>query len=333
VADEVVLAVKRTGPVPWLEVHCHGGREVVRFLLELFTAHGLRECTWQEFVRGTDDELRAAAALALAEARTARTAAILLDQYQGAFASAAASIHAALERGDKSAAAATLGELTRWASLGRRLTTPWRVTVAGAPNVGKSSLVNTLAGYQRSVVSATPGTTRDVVTTGIAVDGWSVELADTAGVREEAGGLEEQGIRRARETAATADLCLWVLDGSVEPVWPRAELGAVRLVINKTDLPAAWDWSRAGDAIHVSARTGIGLDGLCAALSRWLVPKPPRPGAAVPFTSELAERVEEAWRHLTAGLKAEALEALTEGLLSGQTGRSALGPGGIQARP
>src|SRR5262249_46820694 len=50
VADEVVLAVKRTGPVPWLEVHCHGGREVVRFLLELFTAHGLRECTWQEFV-------------------------------------------------------------------------------------------------------------------------------------------------------------------------------------------------------------------------------------------------------------------------------------------
>jgi tRNA modification GTPase len=286
-----------------LEVHCHGGREVARFLLELFTAHGLRECTWQEFVRGTGDELRTAAALALAEARTARTAAILLDQYQGAFAAAVASIHAALERDDKSAAAATLGGLTRWASLGRRLTTPWRVTVAGAPNVGKSSLVNALAGYQRSVVSAKPGTTRDVVTTGIAVDGWPVDLADTAGVREEAGGLEEQGIRRARETAAAADLCLWVLDGSVEPVWPGAEIGTVRLVINKTDLPAAWDWSRADDAMHVSARTGAGLGGLCAAMSRWLVPEPPPPGAAVPFTAELADWVEEVWRNIIAPSK------------------------------
>jgi tRNA modification GTPase len=298
VANEVVLAVKRTGPVPWLEVHCHGGREVVRFLLELFTAHGLRECTWQEFVGRTENgELSRVVAVALTEARTARTASILLDQYQGAFAVAIGSVRAALERGDEASAATTLAELAQRAALGRHLTNPWRVAVAGAPNVGKSSLVNALAGYQRSVVSAAPGTTRDVVTTGIAVDGWPVELADTAGLRASAEGLEEQGIGRARETFASSDLCLWLLDGSAEPVWPGEEMGTVRFVINKTDLPATWDWSRAGKAVRVSARMGTGLDSLCAALSRWLVPEAPPAGAAVPFTEGLADWVEDAQRN------------------------------------
>jgi tRNA modification GTPase len=302
VADDVVVAVKKAEPIPWLEVHAHGGREVVRFLMELFTSRGLRECTWQEFVRRTEgNELCAAAAVALAEARTTRTAAILLDQYQGAFAQAVAAIRAALDRGEDGKASTQLADLANRASLGRHLTTPWHVVVAGAPNVGKSSLVNALAGYPRSVTSATPGTTRDVVTIGIAVDGWPIELADTAGQRMADSELEEEGIRRARETIAEADLCLWLLDGSAEPVWPEEKAGPVRMIINKTDLPAAWDWSRAIDALHVSARTGKGLDGLCAALSRWLVPNPPPPGAAVPFTPELANWVEEAQRNLAAG--------------------------------
>ena len=67
------------------------------------------------------------------------------------------------------------------------------MVIAGAANVGKSSLVNALAGYQRSVVAATPGTTRDVVTALIAVDGWPVELADTAGWRTDADPLERKG--------------------------------------------------------------------------------------------------------------------------------------------
>jgi tRNA modification GTPase len=183
------------------------------------------------------------------------------------------------------------------------------VAVAGAPNVGKSSLVNALAGYQRSVVAATPGTTRDVVTTLIAVDGWPVELADTAGLRDQADSLEGQGIRKARETASAADLCLWVLDAAAEPIWldPKA---TARLVVNKVDLAPAWDLDRAGDAVRVSARTGAGLAGLCAALARWLVPQSPAAGAAVPFTASIADRVQEAHHLLCAGRTAAARRLL-----------------------
>jgi len=311
-ADEVVLAVKQAGPVPWLELHCHGGREVVRFLLGLFEARGLSVCTWQEFLRHTaPDPLRAAAAVALASATTARAAAVLLDQYQGALGQAVDAVLGALDGGDTAAAETLLAALERRSALGLHLAAPWRVTVAGAPNVGKSSLVNAIAGYQRSVVAATPGTTRDVVTTQLALDGWPVELADTAGLRDEAGAVEAQGIRQAREAARGADLCLWVLDASTEPVWPDAGAGPVRLVVNKVDLPPAWDLGRPEEAPRVSARTGEGVAELCAAAARWLVPEPPAPGAAVPFAPEQVEALAEARRFLAAGQTAEARRALS----------------------
>src|SRR5262249_18501205 len=156
------------------------------------------------------------------------------------------------------------------------------------------------AGYQRSVVAATPGTTRDVVTTLTAVEGWLIELADTAGLREEAGSLEGQGIQRARAVAANADLCLWVLDASTPPVGPEGALSRIRLVVNKVDLPPAWDLGQAAGAVRVSARTGAGLAELCQALARWLVPDPPPPGAALPFTPALCSRIEEAQGCVTA---------------------------------
>src|SRR5262249_42363178 len=84
-SDEVVLGVRRGRPVRWLELHCHGGREVLRLLQGLLEARGVRSCSWHDFERRTTtDPLRALAPAALAEAPTARTAAILLDQYQGA---------------------------------------------------------------------------------------------------------------------------------------------------------------------------------------------------------------------------------------------------------
>jgi tRNA modification GTPase len=315
-ADEVVLAIKRTGVAPWLELHCHGGREVVRWLLEILAAHGIQICSWQELDRQTaDDQLQAAAAAALAEAPTTRTAAILLDQYHGAWRRAVEAVEAALERHDLNAAARFLEEMARYTPVGQHLVRPWRVAVLGAPNVGKSSLVNALAGFHRSVVAPTPGTTRDVVTTLIAIDGWPIELADTAGWRETADDLEGQGIERARGAAREADLCLWVLDAADVPVWPDAAMGAVRCVINKVDVPAAWDLDRAAGAIHVSARTGAGLEELVRDLSQWLVADPPPPGAAVPFTQDLCDVVEaarrlgrssptEEWRRLLARLRA-----------------------------
>ncbi len=208
---------------------------------------------------------------------------------------------AALDQSDRDTARTVIGNLSRWVGLGRRLTQPWRMAVAGAPNVGKSSLVNALAGFRRSVVSPTPGTTRDVVTTRIAVDGWPVELADTAGFRDEAAALEEQGIERARAAAAGSDLCLWVLDASAEPVWPPMQSNSLRIIVNKADLPRVWDLARAGTALQVSAATGQGLTELCAALATWLVPVVPAAGDAVPFTSTFCDAVEAAARLLDAG--------------------------------
>jgi tRNA modification GTPase len=312
IADEVVLAVKRIGPSQRLELHCHGGRANVCFLLDLLAARGLCVCSWQEFLQRTDsDPLRAAASVALAEAPTVRTASILLDQYHGAFAAALGAILKALAHDDIDAASTGLHTLARRAGLGRRLTTPWRVAVAGPPNVGKSSLMNALAGYQRSIVSPTPGTTRDVVTTRLAIDGWPVELADTAGVREGTDSLEEQGVRKARATAHAADLCLWLLDASAPPVWPGADVGAVRLVINKVDLQAVWDVA-AVDGVQVSALTQEGLPELCAALSAWLVPDPPPSGAAIPFTERMGAAVEDAYRLLADGRGDEARQILVE---------------------
>jgi tRNA modification GTPase len=178
--------------------------------------------------------------------------------------------------------------------------------VAGTPNVGKSSLVNALAGYPRCIVAATPGTTRDVVTTRLALDGWLIELADTAGQRSDAEALEEQGIGRARTTAATADLCLWLLDGSASPVWPSEPIASVQYVISKSDLPSAWDTAPTPDGVRVSAVTGAGLAELCSVVLSRLVPEAPPPGAAVPFTPRQCEQIAEAKRLLSAGDTAEA---------------------------
>jgi tRNA modification GTPase len=246
----------------------------------------------------------------LTEATTTRTAAILLDQYHGAFDRAIAEIVAALDVGDLSTARQHLDQLAMLAPVGRHLTTPWRVVVAGAANVGKSSLVNALAGFQRSVVSPTPGTTRDVVTVRLAVDGWPVELVDTAGLRGEASGLEMEGIDRARMALTEADLVLWVLDGSTAPIMPLLPHARAQLVRNKSDLPSPWGREAAPTAMAVSARTGEGLGELTSALANWLVPESPPAGSAVPFTPTLADRVERARQHLAAGQTAEARREL-----------------------
>jgi tRNA modification GTPase len=311
--DEAVLTLRRVVPVPWVEIHCHGGREVVTMLLEAMSVRGVRLCTWEEWERRTTSSpVRAEANLALARARTVRTAAILLDQSRGALERSLQALLSTLEKGEVTEAKRLLSSLLELATLGQHLTFPWRVVVAGAPNVGKSSLVNALAGFQRSIVSETPGTTRDVVTTLVAIDGWPVELADTAGQREPTEALEEAGIGLARSAAAGADLCLWLVDASTSPEWPGPVQVPVLAVINKIDLPPEWDLDTAREAVRVSARTGSGLAKLCETLSRRLVPAPPASGAAVPFSSEWCDRLEAVGQHLNAGRLKEAAELLRE---------------------
>ena len=99
--DEAVLALRRAEPVPWVELHCHGGRQLLDMLLDIFRARGVRVGTWEDWERRTEESsFRAEAAIALAWALTPRTASILLDQYQGALERALADVRAALERED-----------------------------------------------------------------------------------------------------------------------------------------------------------------------------------------------------------------------------------------
>src|SRR5439155_4961383 len=136
------------------------------------------------------------------------------------------------------------------------------------------SLMNAVAGYQRSVVAAVPGTTRDVVTARQAIDGWPVVLSDTAGLRDEAAGLERDGVALARATLESADLILWVVDSTDAPVWPDSGTAARNplLVVNKTDQRAAWDAAALASAVFVSALTGAGVPALCEAISKRLAP-------------------------------------------------------------
>jgi tRNA modification GTPase len=181
--------------------------------------------------------------------------------------------------------------------------------------VGKSSLVNAIAGYERSLVAAVPGTTRDAVSAVVAIDGWPVELIDTAGLRTEATGVEQAGIALARSVIESADLCLWVVDASGPPVWPPENLRhAPRLVVNKVDLPPAWDLSAAA-GVRVSAKTAAGLDGLLRAVAAALVKEPPPTGAAVPFTPFLCHAVADAGRLLREDRLANALALIRQARL------------------
>jgi tRNA modification GTPase len=174
------------------------------------------------------------------------------------------------------------------------------VVIAGPPNVGKSSLVNALAGYQRSVVSEVAGTTRDAVSVRTAFDGWPVELIDTAGLRDTSG-LEAEGIEQAQRELDNADLVLWVMDGtSPKMIWASEDIPPNKLlaVVNKSDAMIGWGSDpNAGDAwgiLLVSALTGVGLGGLVAEITQKLIPYPPAPGAAVPFTPQLTALIEAA---------------------------------------
>lgn len=273
--DEVVLAVTEPDAV---EVHCHGGPQVVRSILAHFTEAGCEERTPRPKDEGFELLQRAA---------TLRTANVLLDQLNGAFAQEVQRLLALLGSDPKSAAEplhqlADLGHFN-----GRYLVNPWRVVIAGPPNAGKSSLVNALAGFQRSVVSEVPGTTRDAVSVRVAFDGWPVELIDTAGMRD-ASGLEAEGIEIARKELQTANRLVWVIDAT-DPSAHVPDVAQI-LVANKCDLTSY----EIEGALRVSALTGEGVSELARVIVRD-VPQVP-PGGAVPYTPRLIQLMLDASR-------------------------------------
>lgn len=142
------------------------------------------------------------------------------------------------------------------------------VTIAGPPNVGKSTLMNQLARREVAIVSPHAGTTRDVIEVQLDLDGYPVTVIDTAGIRETDDPVEQEGVRRARARAADADLVLWLTDSSDTPVQHGAET-PIWTVRNKIDLempgrPLAQSGRQSG--FEISARRGDGVPDLIAGL-------------------------------------------------------------------
>ncbi len=275
------------------ELHLHGGRAVVAAVADALAAAGARpaepgEFTRRAFLNGKLDLVAAEAVADLVAAETEAQRRQALRQLEGALGDLYRSWSArllALMAGEEAlidfpdedlppalAAAAAAERAALAADIaahladshrGERLREGLVFAVTGPPNVGKSSLVNALAGRDVAIVSALPGTTRDALETRLILGGVPVTLVDTAGLRETADPIEAEGVRRARAHAAAADLVL-ALSEAGSPA-PAREHGSVPVlaIATKTDLGGAVP----PGALGVSAATGAGLAALRARLA------------------------------------------------------------------
>jgi tRNA modification GTPase len=294
-SEEVVLC--RTA-YETVEIHCHGGNAAVGRILNDLESIGCRIQNWQQLQRESLGFFEAECLEALTQATTLRTASILLEQQTELLRK---SIETALEKTESQidVVIGQLSQLLRWSEFGLHLTRPWNVVLAGRPNVGKSSLINALLGFSRSIVFDQPGTTRDVVTAEAAFEGWPVRLADTAGLRRRADRLESAGIDKARKIIAEADCRILLFDTSRPPHredrvllsdWPEAII-----VAHKTDLPCVWDRNELpGDALSVSSITGAGVETVAREIIARLIPEAPSPGTPIPVTERQIENLSKA---------------------------------------
>jgi tRNA modification GTPase len=289
-----------------VELSAHGSPVVLRSVVAAAIAAGARaaapgEFTLRAFLNGRIDLAQAEAVADLIEAATPQQARAAFDQLQGTLTSEIGAVDAALfdliarleasvdfpdegyhfiAPGDVAHEIDGLCARTRKllddACRGRLLREGLEVAVVGKPNVGKSSVFNALVGAGRAIVSDVPGTTRDLITEAIDLDGLRVTLVDTAGIRSTGDGLEAEGVARSERAHAVADLTLVVLDRSLSldaddtAVISQVAENKRVIVANKADLPAAWDPARAGAGATVSARTGAGLDELRQQIARAL---------------------------------------------------------------
>ena len=297
-----------------VEFQCHGGRAVVDALLrELGRVEGLRtaqpgEFTRRAFENGRIDltEAEGLADLIEAETESQRKAALAIaegglraqvEQWQRKVLDLSARAEAAIDYAEDEdvgvdpALARDCGdlasELKAWLERPRiePLKDGVRVVVAGPPNVGKSSLINAIAGQERAIVTDTPGTTRDHIEVPLALDGMPILLTDTAGLRESDEVVERIGIDRARSLVESADVLVWLGEPDEAPRHPRLiRVHARSDLAGRHEAPAS--------SIAVSSVTGEGLNSLLAhvaELTRTLLPAEDAIALNRRQASELAE--------------------------------------------
>ena len=284
--EDVVLC---RDSVESFEVHCHGGHAAVLRILANLEHVGCRRVGWLTQHEAATSLLEREQAEALSHAMTLRTAAWIAAQ-SGRLQCESDTLRQLLAEGEWTTCLTRLGDILKWANFGRHLTQPWSVVLAGRPNVGKSSLINALVGYERSIVFDQPGTTRDVVTAETVLDGWPIRFSDTAGQRSSVDDLESSGIARARGALSVADCSVLVIDTSQPPQpedwsllsdWPAA-----LIVAHKADLPDRWNDSLPSNAIRVSSLARTGLSELSTAIVRRLIPELPLGDAVLPLSEQ-----------------------------------------------
>jgi tRNA modification GTPase len=257
-----------------LEIACHGSPVVLRHVLEICLHAGARlaepgEFTMRAFLNGRIDLAQAEAVRDLIEARTLYQAKTAAQQVEGSVASWLGPIKqkltdliAQLEAGidfaeddvsvmESKEIVSRINQILSPLDRSRKMFSAARIAhdgltlaIVGRPNVGKSSLFNRLIEQDRAIVTATPGTTRDLVSELVEIDGIPIRFVDTAGIRAAFDEAETLGIRKTEEAAADSDLTLLVMDGS-SGILPEDRALLARLapadkllvVVNKTDLP------------------------------------------------------------------------------------------------
>ena len=333
------------------EFHLHGGPAVIAALCEALAAiPGLRPAEPGEFTRRAFEagrldltEAEGIADLVAAETEAQHRQALaqmegglhrLYDGWRERLMALRANVEAAIdfsdqELGEDPMAAAAPGLAALEAEIaahlddsrrGERLREGFCIAIVGAPNAGKSSLLNQLAGRDAAIVSTRAGTTRDVVEVRLDVEGWPVTLADTAGLRESRDEIESEGVRRALARAASADLSLVVFDGAH---WPETDAQSLALlsddalaVLNKTDLLAEPAHAAIAGlaALGVSCLTGAGIEALLETLAEEIARRYPPGGAPALTRARHRHAVVECREALTRAIAGPADERLAEEL-------------------
>ena len=319
-----VLCVRFAGPNSYTgedcaEVHCHGSPVVLNAGLAALLAAGCRQARGGEFTRraflnGRMDLIQAESVADLIDAETAEAAKNAVCQLDGVLSrtiagiydglmAMAARFYAVVDYPDEdiedvqrqemldtlSRAQRELERLLATFSRGKLLKLGVPTVILGRPNVGKSSLLNALLGYDRAIVTDVAGTTRDTVEEKVRVGHVLLRLCDTAGIHQTEDAVEKIGVERARAAARQASLALLVLDGSSPLTEADREAMALArqapnllVAVNKSDLPRAVDIGRLADefdnVVSLSARSGEGVSVLCDAIGALYPAGEGRPG-------------------------------------------------------